>query len=554
MTKNLIKKNKPKHLSLVVLICFLQVIYSISLIGSLFLVSYTIQAASNPNDALVMFYQLVILPDAYSLPIWLLLLYLLIGFSVISIVLNFTLSYLKVYVTAKIRFYTRNHISNYINNLAYDQKIKTKSNWLSWYTNDTDTIIDQGFSGFFNIFSSCVQILFGLIVLALLHWILLIVSFILVVCGILFPLLFKKYLEKNYQNLSKANEDWVAKNDQLLKLYNSVYFWNKLLVVNKLLKDESQIVANKSLKSFYNIFKVYILGSILISYTSQAIVFVIAVLIVILPPHLGVAIIIGSYTISANLFVQLFQFSQYLSEFLGAKAIWHKFKFKPDQTKKSLNGLTSIKINLSSINYDNRTINKHFDLLIEKSNKTLIIGPSGSGKSSLIKVITGELNNYSGTISANEINYQALNLNSLHYYMWLIGAGNYHFFKDATLKDNITLFDKKINEDLLDNALKRSQLVSLQTRLNDFISLDSKIPYSEGQLQQIELARFFYHANLKKLLLIDESLANIDVEKREIIQNNLLEDQSFALVEVSHHFDENLKEKFNQVIKFEVEV
>lgn len=111
MTKNLIKKNKPKHLSLVVLICFLQIIYSISLIGSLFLVSYTIQAASNPNDALVMFYQLVILPDAYSLPIWLLLLYLLIGFSVISIVLNFTLSYLKVYVTAKIKFYTRNHIS-----------------------------------------------------------------------------------------------------------------------------------------------------------------------------------------------------------------------------------------------------------------------------------------------------------------------------------------------------------------------------------------------------------------------------------------------------------
>lgn len=554
MGQKLIKKNKPKHASLVVLICFLQVIYSISLIGSLFLVSYTIQAASNPNDALVMFYQLLILPDAYSLPTWLFLLYLLIGFSVISIVLNFILSYLKVYVTAKIRFYTRNHISNYINNLAYDQKIKTKSNWLSWYTNDTDTIIDQGFSGFFNIFSSCVQILFGLIVLALLHWILLIVSFILVACGILFPLLFKKYLEKNYQNLSKANEDWVAKNDQLLKLYNSVYFWNKLLVVNKLLKDESQIVANKSLKSFYNIFKVYILGSILISYTSQAIVFLIAVLIVILPPHLGFAIIIGSYTISANLFVQLFQFSQYLSEFLGAKSIWHKFKFKPDKTKKNLNDLTSIKLNLSAINYDNRTINKHFDLLIEKSNKTLIIGPSGSGKSSLIKVITGELNNYSGAISANEINYQALNLNSLHHYMWLIGAGNYHFFKDATLKDNITLFDKKINQDLLDNALKKAQLFSFENRLNDFIALDSKIPYSEGQLQQIELARFFYHANLKKLLLIDESLANIDIEKREIIQNNLLEDQSFALVEVSHHFDENLKEKFNQVIKFEGEV
>lgn len=554
MGQKLIKKNKPKHASLVVLICFLQVIYSISLIGSLFLVSYTIQAASNPNDALVMFYQLLILPDAYSLPTWLFLLYLLIGFSVISIVLNFILSYLKVYVTAKIRFYTRNHISNYINNLAYDQKIKTKSNWLSWYTNDTDTIIDQGFSGFFNIFSSCVQILFGLIVLALLHWILLIVSFILVACGILFPLLFKKYLEKNYQNLSKANEDWVAKNDQLLKLYNSVYFWNKLLVVNKLLKDESQIVANKSLKSFYNIFKVYILGSILISYTSQAIVFVIAVLIVILPPHLGVAIILGGYTISSNLFGQLFQFSQYLSEFLGAKTIWNKFKFKRDKTKKSLNDLTSIKLNLSSINYDNRTINKHFDLLIEKSNKTLIIGPSGSGKSSLIKVITGELNNYSGTISANEINYQALNLNSLHHYMWLINAGNYHFFKDATLKDNITLFDKNFNQNLLDNALKKAQLFSFETRLNDFIALDSKIPYSEGQLQQIELARFFYHANLKKLLLIDESLANIDIEKREIIQNNLLEDQSFALVEVSHHFDENLKEKFNQVIKFEGEV
>lgn len=211
-----------------------------------------------------MFYQLVIATNIYSLPSWLFLLYLLIGFSLLTIVLNFSLSYLKVYVIAKIRFYTRNHITSYIYNLTYDQKIKTKSNWLSWYTNDVDTIIDEGFSGFFNIFSSCVQILFGLIVLALLHWILLIASFILVVCGILLPLLFKKYLQKNYQNLSKANEDWVTKTDELLKLYNSVYFWNKLSVINKLLRNESQIVANHSVKSFYNIFKVYILGSVLV--------------------------------------------------------------------------------------------------------------------------------------------------------------------------------------------------------------------------------------------------------------------------------------------------
>lgn len=202
-----------------------------------------------------MFYQLVIATNIYSLPSWLFLLYLLIGFSLLTIVLNFSLSYLKVYVIAKIRFYTRNHITSYIYNLTYDQKIKTKSNWLSWYTNDVDTIIDEGFSGFFNIFSSCVQILFGLIVLALLHWILLIASFVLVVCGILLPLLFKKYLQKNYQNLSKANEHWVIKTDELLKLYNSVYFWNKLSVINKLLRNESQIVANHSVKSFYNILK-----------------------------------------------------------------------------------------------------------------------------------------------------------------------------------------------------------------------------------------------------------------------------------------------------------
>lgn len=554
MDQNLIRKNNSKNLSLVILICFLQVIYSVSLIGSLFLVSYTIQAAANPNVELVMFYQLIISSSIYSLPAWLFFLYLLIGFSVLSIALNFALSYLKVYVTAKMRFYTRNYITNYISSLAYAKKINTKSNWLSWYTNDTDTIIDNGFSGFLQIFSSCVQILFGLIALALLHWILLIASFILVACGILLPLLFKKYLQRNYKNLSKANETWVAKNDQLLKLYNSVYFWNQFLVIKKLLKDESQIVANKSLKCFYNIFKVYILGSILLSYLSRTIIFVIAVLIVVLPPHLGIAIILGSYTISANLFSQLFQFSQYLSEFIGAKAIWNKFKLKTNKIKKILKNFKNIKLDISSINYDNKTINKHLDLLIENSNKILIIGPSGSGKSSVLKLITGELNNYSGIITANEINYQELNLNSLHNYLWLIGAGNYHFFKDATLKENISLFDKNVNQDLLDLALKKSQLFSFENRLNDFISLDSKIPYSEGQLQQIELARFFYHSSSKKLLLIDEGLANIDLQKREIIQKNLIEDQSFALVEISHHFDENLKDKFNQVIKFEGEV
>lgn len=82
--------------------------------------------------------------------------------------------------------------------------------------------------------------------------------------------------------------------------------------------------------------------------------------------------------------------------------------------------------------------------------------------------------------------------------MWLIDAGNYHFFKDATLKDNITLFDKQVNQDLLCTALEKSQMLSLENRLDDFILLDSKIPYSEGQLQQIELARFFIILVLKK--------------------------------------------------------
>lgn len=68
MRKQSIRKNNSKHLTFASLICFLEVIYSISLIGSLFLVSYTIQAAANPNESLVMFYQLVILPDVYSLP------------------------------------------------------------------------------------------------------------------------------------------------------------------------------------------------------------------------------------------------------------------------------------------------------------------------------------------------------------------------------------------------------------------------------------------------------------------------------------------------------
>lgn len=532
---------------IITLVCIIQVLLNACVISSLLLTGYTVQAASSIGKSITILYSFLLPEKIFNLDTYLFLLYLLIGFALFSIFLQVINSYLQSYVIASLRYQFRSKITQHIVNNDYSKNCLNKKSWLSWYTNDTDIVSNKFYEEFFSAWGTITKVIFSLIAFGLLNWILLIIAFLLILLSISFPIFFVKYTNKRISGISQANEIWVKNSSKLLDLYDTCLFWQKFTILNKKLIEESKKLRDTSTSIYYDIFKVYILGVVFITNFSIVIVLISSILIALFTPYNNIYLIIASNGISLSLFNGVNSFGQAVTEIIGSSKISKKFSISKNN-KRNIKEFSSLKVQINKILYENKLIEKNIDFNLENKSKMLITGSSGSGKSSLLKLIIGENLNYDGNIFINDINYKNINLNSIPNSVWFIDSQGY-LFKNKSLKDNITLFDKNIYYDKLENAIKKAGISELSSRLNEEVNFESKNSYSEGQMQQIAFSRFFYHQSNNDFLIIDESLSNLDSIKKEYVEQNLLDDKNLSLIYVTHNINEKLLNKFN--LKFD---
>ncbi|MBZ9687754.1 ABC transporter ATP-binding protein [Clostridium estertheticum] len=176
-----------------------------------------------------------------------------------------------------------------------------------------------------------------------------------------------------------------------------------------------------------------------------------------------------------------------------------------------------IKISNLSVCYKN--VDKYVDV-IEDANLTVkkgeicaIIGPSGGGKSTLLKVLAGIIVDYKG-----EVLMDGKIVNPKIHRIGLIPQ-NYGLIKWKTVEQNIFLSAKiKDGKGNIDMDFYEKLLVELN--LKDFVKrYPSQL--SGGQMQRVSMAR----ALLLKpnVLLMDESFSALDAMTREDVQKMFLE-------------------------------
>lgn len=197
----------------------------------------------------------------------------------------------------------------------------------------------------------------------------------------------------------------------------------------------------------------------------------------------------------------------------------------------------NIKINNLIYSYNNIDNTLKCDKLeILAGEKVLLYGPTGSGKSTLMKLLVRYFSGYQGLIEIDDRNIQLLNLLDIRRKITYVSQDEILY--TDTIYNNIVLDNKISYSEYLD-ILKITGvdlIINRSLLKNDMLIENNGSNLSGGEKQRILLAR----ALVKKsdIYIFDESLSAIDIKNERLILKNIFKRlKNKTIIVISHRFN-----------------
>ena len=180
-------------------------------------------------------------------------------------------------------------------------------------------------------------------------------------------------------------------------------------------------------------------------------------------------------------------------------------------------------INFQNVNFsyvENFPVLNDISLNIKKGSTTAIVGSTGSGKSTLIKLLLRLYDVDSGHILFDDIDIKDLEIHTLRKNIGLVSQDIFLF--EGTVFDNIAYGNLEASETEIWEAAKLSEsdeFINLLPNKKDTVVGERGQKLSGGQRQRISIAR----AILKnpEILILDEATSAVDNETEAAIQRSL---------------------------------
>jgi ATP-binding cassette subfamily C protein len=459
-------------------------------------------------------------------------------YLLLDILLSLVVKYLSgKFIQSEVLKLKKNKVDN---NLKHPCNMNELSSRL---TLDIELLARDYFQQKINVIFNGIQIIFGLIAIIYISFVLTLGIGIVTLIPLVVPILFKNKVKEKKESFLNESEKYT----EFLKELESGKFIISDYSLSTLFSKRHDFLNKKLERARFK--SRFIEGSVdVITMNLGMLTFIAA---------LGIGsyyVILGKMTFglmiaAIQLLNSIVQPLNYLSHSFNrmnsTQGILKEYKVSSKGIDDSLQDVESIKsIELKNISYnypDGTEGIKNLSAVFEKGKSYIIEGDSGSGKSTILKLLTGDYKPDSGEILINGISMNMLSMESIKSRIG-VTRQDVFLFKDD-IRNNITLWSDYTAADY-DEVVGDA---SLEEVIDGCVekNVSNEKGLSGGQRQRIGVAR----ALLKKsdVLIMDEVTSSLDDSNAEKVINNILRTKDSIKICVTHN--ELLKINFDEIIR-----
>ncbi len=431
---------------------------------------------------------------------------------------------------------------------------RNTADYLSIITNDVKMIEDNFLLPFFEVVQYTVIFISSFVLMIYFDVIVTIVVFVAITLMFLVPSLLGKELEKRQNTLSSQLADFTTKLKDILSGFEIIKSYSmKQYVIQKFDKENSDTIHTK-----YSVDKLFALNEGLSSFLALMVQIVVLFLSAyfIITKRITVGTLLGMVQVSSNLANPLIMIFTNIPKIKSIQPIIEKLtvlsKYELNEVPKKQSATFNSVVSISNLSFayekQNRVLDK-INLHIEKGKKYVIVGKSGCGKTTLVKLLAGYYTEYSGKILYDNTDLNMMNENDIVQLSSIIHQNIYMF--NESVYDNICLHEDYSKESI-DKAVKASGLNDVIEKLPEgllYEAGENGSNLSGGQKQRIAVARALIRN--KPILILDEGTSAIDMQTAYDIENHLLKIEGLTIITITHNLKKELLELYDNIIYME---
>lgn len=467
------------------------------------------------------------------------LLIIVVVLYVVSALFSYLQSYFIIELSTKISFDLRQRIMDKILYLPMEKIGENKrGDILSRMTNDIDSL-QHGISQSFVQLTTAVITLVGVFIMMLSINVIMALATI-----VLVPIAFLviKFITKHSQSyFLKQLEFKGSLNGQIEETFTGHdiirAFNQEEISMEKFEKDNNSWFNNEWKSQFFSS-----LNGPLMNFISNFTYVVIAVLgaVFVLQKAIAVGDILAFFQYSQSFTRPIQQITRVMNQIQTAMAASERiFEFLDldDEENPSTRKLDTINDNITfedvSFEYSpNEKIIKNLTFEVKKGQKIAIIGETGAGKTTIVKLLMRFYDVDSGSIKIDGVDIDEYDKHSLRSHVGMVLQDSWLF--SDTIKSNIRYGNLEVSDDEIVDASKQVYIDNFIRQLPDgyetTLNEDSD-NISHGQKQLLTIARTILSS--KEILILDEATSSVDTRTEKLIQkaiDKLMENKTSFII------------------------